>query len=96
MSALRVGAIRLSRIGASQLARVEAILSPLLGAIAYGVKRLALDTLRISTSSSPLLTDIAPLSKNRRWLSGFGEVLAAWRDSGALKPDPPRSCCRQA
>ena len=39
-----------------------------------------------------VLADISPLSENRRWLSDFGEVLAAWRDPGALKRDPPRTC----
>ena len=39
-----------------------------------------------------VLTDIAQLSENRRWLSDFGEVLVAWRDPEALKRDPPRTC----
>jgi aminoglycoside 6-adenylyltransferase len=39
-----------------------------------------------------VLTDIAPLSEHRRWLTDFGEVLAAWRDPDALQRDPPRTC----
>ena len=39
-----------------------------------------------------VLRDIRPLSEHREWLSDFGDVLAAWRDTTALKHDPPRTC----
>ena len=39
-----------------------------------------------------VLDRIDPLCDDRRWLSDFGEVLAAWRDSSALERDPPRTC----
>jgi aminoglycoside 6-adenylyltransferase len=39
-----------------------------------------------------VLTDIQPLCDDRRWLSDFGDVLAAWRDPDALTLDPPRTC----
>lgn len=38
------------------------------------------------------LTEIGPLSDHRLWLTDFGEVLAAWRDTDALQSDPPRTC----
>jgi Streptomycin adenylyltransferase len=38
------------------------------------------------------LTEIGPLSVRRHWLTDFGEVLAAWRDTDALRCDPPRTC----
>jgi aminoglycoside 6-adenylyltransferase len=39
-----------------------------------------------------VLTEIAPLSEHRCWLTDFGDVLAAWRDPDALQRDPPRTC----
>ena len=39
-----------------------------------------------------VLTDIRPLCDERRWLSDFGDVLAAWRDPDALTLHPPRTC----
>ena len=38
------------------------------------------------------LTEIGPLSDHRLWLTDFGEVLVAWRDTDALQSDPPRTC----